>query len=54
MFPEYRVYYTNAINARMKKGFFADFKDANDVFEWWISQNSKKVFFSTQRFCMDG
>ncbi len=33
----------------MKNGSFRDFGTPEDVFEWWVSNDSKKVHFEKKR-----
>ena len=35
-YPKYINMYKKAIKKRMERGFFKEFKDENDVFEWWV------------------
>jgi len=35
-YPRFVKMYKKAIRKRMDKGFFKEFKDENDVYEWWI------------------
>ena len=39
-YPRYKNMYLKAIKKRMDKGFFKKFKDANDVYEWWVGKLS--------------
>lgn len=55
LFPEYKKYYISAIKRRMENGkSFKQFQTPEQVFDWWISQTSTKVYLSqTELFCMD-
>jgi len=39
-YPRFKNMYIKAIQKRMDKGFFKEFKDANDVYEWWVGNIS--------------
>jgi len=35
-YPRFKAMYIKAIQKRMDKGFFQKFKDAEDVYNWWV------------------
>lgn len=48
-YPRFKVMYIKAIRKRMEKGFFKDFKDEYDVFEWWVGNKSMKVYLAQKK-----
>ena len=45
-YPQYIKMYKQAIRKRMEKGYFSEFKDENDVFEWWVGKIGKKEYLA--------
>ncbi len=41
--------YKLAIKQLIKKGKFKDFKDENEVFDWWIKGISKRKYFELKQ-----
>lgn len=46
MYPRFKRMYLKAIRKRMELGFFPQFKDEQDVFNWWVSNLSMKTYLS--------
>ena len=47
-YPQHRIAYINTIKKLMQDGKYSDFEDAEDVFEWWISDKSKKLYMQNK------
>ena len=45
-YPNYKKMYKQAIRKRMEKGFFSQFKDENDVYNWWVGNLSMENYLS--------
>lgn len=48
-YPQYIKMYKQAIRKRMDKGFFSEFKDEHDVYNWWVGNVSMKVYLSQRK-----
>lgn len=48
-FVKFANAYKLAIKQLIKKGRFSDFKDENEVFDWWIKGISKKTYFELKQ-----
>lgn len=48
--PKFRKAYTKTVAKLMKdKGKYSNFKDANEVIDWWVSGDTVKVFFRKKK-----
>ena len=45
-YPGYVKMYKQAIRKRMQKGFFSQFKDEHDVYNWWVGNLSMEKYLS--------
>jgi len=45
-YPKFKAMYIKAIRKRMGKGFFKDFKDEYDVYEWWVGNIGMKAYLA--------
>ena len=45
-YPNYIKMYKQAIRKRMEKGFFSQFRDENDVYNWWVGNLSMENYLS--------
>jgi len=45
-YPRFKAMYIKAIRKRMEKGFFSQFKDEYDVYEWWVGNKSMKEYLA--------
>jgi len=43
-YPRFKAMYIKAIRKRMEKGFFKEFKDEYDVYEWWVGKTGKAKY----------
>ena len=50
-FPNHKIAYMNTIKKLMEMGKYDDFEDAEDVFNWWISNNSKDAYMGEKEQC---
>jgi phosphoadenosine phosphosulfate reductase len=48
-YPRYKIAYLKAIQRAMDRGKFGQFTDANDVFEWWLSDMSIVNYFESKK-----
>ena len=46
LYPKFKNAYLVAIRKAKNEGAFKDFDTAEDVFDWWLSNESKKVWFA--------
>lgn len=49
MYPLHRKAYINTIEKLRKDGRYLDFRDAEDVLNWWCSGKSKKVYLAEKK-----
>jgi len=47
-YPKHKVAYVNTINKLIENGKYRDFENANDVFNWWVSNKSKGEYFANK------
>ena len=52
-YPKYKNIYLKAIRKRMEKGFFKEFKDEYDVYNWWVGNLSMKNYLEQYRIDFD-
>jgi len=45
-YPKFKAMYIKAIRKRREKGYFQDFEDEYDVFEWWVGKIGKKAYLA--------
>ena len=45
-YPKFKAMYIKAIRKRREKGFFKEFKDENDVYEWWVGNVGMKAYLA--------
>ena len=48
-YPNFKAMYIQAIRKRREKGFFQEFKDENDVYEWWVGKIGKKAYLAQKK-----
>ena len=48
-YPKFKAMYIKAIRKRMEKGFFKDFKDEYDVYEWWVGNVGFKAYLAQKK-----
>jgi len=52
-YPKFKAMYIKAIRKRMEKGFFKQFKDEYDVYNWWVGNLSMKNYLEQYRIDFD-
>jgi len=45
-YPKFKAMYIKAIRKRMEKGFFSEFKDEYDVYDWWVGKIGMKAYLA--------
>lgn len=48
-YPKHKIAYLNTIKKLMKDGYYSEFEDENDVFNWWVSDESKEAYFENKK-----
>jgi len=48
-YPKFKAMYIKAIKKRMEKGFFKEFKDEYDVYEWWVGKVGMKAYLAQKK-----
>jgi phosphoadenosine phosphosulfate reductase len=48
-YPRYKTAYLKAISKAMERGRFKQFENANDVFDWWLSDVSIVNYFESKK-----